>query len=109
MDASMNESPLDSYPEKDNIIDSDLNNASDEEVEYSVEGDLLMVKCVLSLQVKNNDLKHHRKNIFHLRCHISNKYKYWPLMPLLSSYKYGREHPDPRCESLINYMGVKKF
>jgi hypothetical protein len=54
-------------------------------------------------------LKHHRKNIFHLRCHINNKYKYWPLMPLLSSYKYGREHPDPRCESLINYMGVKKL
>jgi hypothetical protein len=29
MDASMNESLLDSYPEKDNIIDSDFNNASD--------------------------------------------------------------------------------
>lgn len=43
MNVSMNESPLDSYPEKDNIIDSDFNNASDEEVEYSVEGELLMV------------------------------------------------------------------
>lgn len=32
MDASTNKSLLDSYPEKDDIIDSDLNDASGEEV-----------------------------------------------------------------------------
>ena len=58
MDASMNKSPLDSYPEKYNIIDFDLIDASDEEIKYSVEGELLVVKCVLSLQVKEDDLKH---------------------------------------------------
>jgi hypothetical protein len=36
MDALTNKSSLDSYSEKDDIIDSDLNDASDEEVEYLI-------------------------------------------------------------------------
>ncbi|RHN73677.1 putative pectin lyase [Medicago truncatula] len=28
--------------------------------------------------------------------------KYWPLMPALPSYGYGREHPGPRYSSLIH-------
>ncbi|KAG4949516.1 hypothetical protein JHK82_042728 [Glycine max] len=28
--------------------------------------------------------------------------KYWPLMPPLPSYGYGREHPGPRYGSLIH-------
>jgi len=38
MDASTNENP-DSYRKRHDIIDSDLNDASDEQVQYKVEGE----------------------------------------------------------------------
>lgn len=33
--------------------------------------------------------------------------KYWPLMPALPSYGYGREHPGPRYSSLIHGQNLK--
>ncbi|KAI4376488.1 hypothetical protein MLD38_014244 [Melastoma candidum] len=33
--------------------------------------------------------------------------RYWPLMPLLPSYGYGREHPGPRFGSLIHGQNLK--
>lgn len=33
--------------------------------------------------------------------------KYWPLMPPLPSYGYGREHPGPRYGSLIHGQNLK--
>nr|GME10690.1 probable polygalacturonase [Ipomoea batatas] len=33
--------------------------------------------------------------------------KYWPLMPPLPSYGYGREHPGPRYGSLIHGQHLK--
>ncbi|CAK8532064.1 unnamed protein product [Lathyrus sativus] len=33
--------------------------------------------------------------------------KYWPLMPALPSYGYGREHPGPRYSSLIHGQHLK--
>lgn len=32
---------------------------------------------------------------------------YWPLMPPLPSYGYGREHPGPRYGSLIHGQNLK--
>lgn len=36
-----------------------------------------------------------------------NDEKYWPLMPPLPSYGYGREHPGPRYGSLIHGQNLK--
>lgn len=33
--------------------------------------------------------------------------KYWPLMPPLPSYGYGREHPGPRYGSLIHGQNLR--
>jgi hypothetical protein len=57
MDALTNESPLDLYLEEDDIIDFDLNDISDEEIEYPVKDESLMSWCAMSLQVKEDDLK----------------------------------------------------
>jgi hypothetical protein len=57
MDALTNESPLDLYLEEDDIIDFDLNDVSDEEIEYPVKDESLMSWCAMSLQVKEDDLK----------------------------------------------------
>jgi hypothetical protein len=57
MDALTNESPLDLYLEEDDIIEFDLNDVSDEEIEYSVKDESLMSWCAMSLQVKEDDLK----------------------------------------------------
>jgi len=57
MDALTNENPLDLYLEEDDIIDFDLNDVSDEEIEYPVKDESLMSWCAMSLQVKEDDLK----------------------------------------------------
>ncbi|KAL5158567.1 putative polygalacturonase [Glycine soja] len=40
-------------------------------------------------------------NFFNFRLQKLDE-KYWPLMPPLPSYGYGREHPGPRYGSLIH-------
>ena len=50
-----------------------LEDAYDDNVEYPVEGESLVAKCVLSAQVKEDDMDQERENIFHTRCHINNK------------------------------------
>ena len=47
--------------------------ACDDDVEYSVEGESLVARCALSAQVKEDDMEQQRENIFHTRCHINNK------------------------------------
>jgi hypothetical protein len=47
--------------------------ACDNDVEYSVEGDSLVARRALSAQVKEDDVEQERENIFHTRCHINNK------------------------------------
>jgi hypothetical protein len=42
-------------------------------VEYPVDGEDLMIRRSLNVQIKDDDLEQHRKNNFHTRCHISNK------------------------------------
>ena len=42
-------------------------------VEYPVEGKTLMVRRVLNMHVKVNDLEGQRDNIFHMRCYVHNK------------------------------------
>ena len=48
-------------------------NACDDYVEYLVEGESLVAKRALSVQVKEDDTEQQRENIFHTRCHINNK------------------------------------
>ena len=50
-----------------------LEDACDDNVEYLVNGELLVARRALSAQVKEDDLEQQRKNIFHTRCHINNK------------------------------------
>jgi len=50
-----------------------LEDARDNDVEYSVEGESLVARCALSAQVKEDDMEQQRENIFHTRCHINNK------------------------------------
>ena len=48
-------------------------NACDDYVEYPVEGESLVARRALSVQVKEDDMEQQRENIFHTRCHINNK------------------------------------
>ena len=50
-----------------------LEDACDDNVEYPVEGESLVARRALSAQVKEDDMEQQRENIFHTRCHISNK------------------------------------
>jgi hypothetical protein len=49
-----------------------LEDCSDVEIAYSVERETLIIRCVLTVQVKE-DVDKQRENIFHTRCHIQNK------------------------------------
>ena len=46
--------------------------ASEEEI-GPVDGEALVIRRSLSTQVKEDDLEQQRDNIFHTRCHVSNK------------------------------------
>ena len=50
-----------------------LKDACDNNVEYLVEGESLVARRALSAQVKEDDTKQQRENIFHTKCHINNK------------------------------------
>ena len=50
-----------------------LEDASDDGVEYPVEGQALVTRRALSTQVKEDDVKQQRENIFHTRWHIHDK------------------------------------
>uniref|UniRef100_A0A2N9I824 CCHC-type domain-containing protein n=1 Tax=Fagus sylvatica TaxID=28930 RepID=A0A2N9I824_FAGSY len=50
-----------------------LEDACNDDVEYPVEGESLVAWRALSAQVKEDDMKQQRENIFHTRCHINNK------------------------------------
>ena len=50
-----------------------LKDASNDNVEYPVEGESLVARRALSAQVKEDDMEQQRENIFHTRCHINNK------------------------------------
>ncbi|XP_052193846.1 uncharacterized protein LOC127802180 [Diospyros lotus] len=50
-----------------------LEDASDDGVEYAVEGEALVVRRALNSQVKEDDMEQQRENIFHTRCLIHNK------------------------------------
>jgi hypothetical protein len=45
----------------------------DNDVEYPVEAKSLVARHALSAQVKEDDMKQQRENIFRTRCHINNK------------------------------------
>jgi hypothetical protein len=50
-----------------------LVNYSDEEIAYPVEGEALVIRRALNMQIKKDDADQQRENIFHTRCHIQNK------------------------------------
>jgi hypothetical protein len=50
-----------------------LEDVCDDDVEYPVESESLVVRRALSAQVKEDDMEQQRENIFHTRCHINNK------------------------------------
>jgi hypothetical protein len=49
-----------------------LVDCSDEEIAYPVEGEALVIRRALNMQIKE-DVDQQRENIFHTRCHIQNK------------------------------------
>jgi len=49
-----------------------LEDYSDVEIAYLVEREALIIRCVLTMQVKE-EVDKQRENIFHTRCHIQNK------------------------------------
>jgi hypothetical protein len=49
-----------------------LVDCSDEEIAYPVEGEALVIRCALNIQIKKDDVDQQRQNIFHTRCHIQN-------------------------------------
>ena len=50
-----------------------LDDKSDVDLEFPVEGKVLVTRCVLSALVKEDDIEHQRENIFHTRYHVNNK------------------------------------
>jgi len=52
---------------------SPLVDCSDEEIAYPVEGEALVIRCALNMQIKEDNVDQQRKNIFHTQCHIQNK------------------------------------
>jgi hypothetical protein len=50
-----------------------LKGYNDEDVEYLVEGESLVIRSAFKVQIKEYDVEQQRKNIFHTRCHIHNK------------------------------------
>ena len=46
---------------------------SDEEIDYHVDGEALVIRCALNMQIKEDDVDQERENLFHTRCHIQNK------------------------------------
>jgi len=50
-----------------------LVDCSDEEIAYPVEGEALVIRHALNMQIKEDDVDQQRENIFHNRCHIPNK------------------------------------
>ena len=50
-----------------------LDDTSDIDLEFSVEGVALVTRLVLSAQVKEDDIEQQRENIFHTRSHVNNK------------------------------------
>ena len=48
-------------------------NTCDDDVEYLMEGESLVARSALSAQVKEDDMKQQKENIFHTKCHINNK------------------------------------
>jgi hypothetical protein len=50
-----------------------LVDCSDKEIAYPVEGEALVIRRVLNMQIKKDNVDQQRENIFHTRCHIQNK------------------------------------
>jgi hypothetical protein len=50
-----------------------LADCSDEKIAYLVKGEALIIRLVLNIQIKEDDVDQQRENIFHTRCHIQNK------------------------------------
>jgi hypothetical protein len=71
-------------------------NTSDKDVEYLVEEESFMVRRTLNVEVKEDDLKQQRDNIFHTRCHVNNK--------LCSMIIYGGS-----CANITSFMLIRKL
>jgi len=52
------------------LVDVDYN---DEEIAYPIEGEALVIRRALNMQIKEDDVDQQQENIFHTRCHIQNK------------------------------------
>jgi hypothetical protein len=50
-----------------------LLDCNDEEIAYSVEGEALVIRHALKMQIKEDDVDQQRENIYHTQCHIQNK------------------------------------
>ena len=50
-----------------------LVDCSDEEIAYPIEGEVVVIRRALNMQIKEEDVDQQRENIFHTRCHIQNK------------------------------------
>lgn len=60
--------------DKSNCEDmSSLKDFTNDEIAYLVKGKTLVIKGTLQVQVKENDIDHERKNVFHTHCYIQNK------------------------------------
>ena len=50
-----------------------LDDTSDVDLEFPMEGEVLVTKCVLSARVKEGDIEQQHENIFHTPFHVNNK------------------------------------
>jgi hypothetical protein len=66
-----NEVEIDGEDEEEKM--SSMEDADDVCVKYLVEAEVLMVRRILNMHIKVDDLEGQKENIFHTRCYVQNK------------------------------------
>ncbi|XP_030963718.1 uncharacterized protein LOC115984862 [Quercus lobata] len=87
-----------------------LEDACDNNVEYPVEGESLVARCALSVQVKEDDMEQQRENIFHTIYHINNKWlndggEVKLNKQVLVSFSIGRYKDEVLCDVVPMHAG----
>jgi hypothetical protein len=60
--------------ESDKSMEDDVPPLKDcSDVEYQVDKEILVIRRSFSVKINDDDMKQQKENIFHTRCHISNK------------------------------------
>ena len=78
-----------------------LEDASDNNEDYAVEGELLVVRRALNVEIKEDDMEQQRQTIFHTRCHVNSK--------VCSMIIHGRSCTNVASTTLVEKLNFPEF